>query len=265
MIPKTIHYCWFGKKEYPELFKICYESWKRYCPDYEIVEWNEENVDIKENCYIEEAYKNQKWAFVSDYVRLKVLYEFGGIYLDTDVELIKTLDPYLRYRSFWGIENNEKISTGTIGAEKKNPLIQQIMGYYKNKHFILEDGTVDCTTNVDIITGLLKETYKIYINNNIIKSADGLFVLFPSDYFCPKDNITGKIHKTDNTCAIHHFDGSWLDEAMSYRIELQQKFSRVVGKTMALILAALAAHIKYDGIKETVHFLYCKFYKKQNK
>lgn len=124
MIPKKIHYCWFGRNPLPELAVRCIESWKKYCPDYEIIEWNEDNYDINKISYVKEAYQARKWAFVTDYVRLDVVNQYGGIYLDTDVELLKSLDPLLKYKSFFGMEEGKFIATGLgFGAEKGTKIL----------------------------------------------------------------------------------------------------------------------------------------------
>ena len=152
MIPKIIHYCWFGGNPLPELAKKCITSWKIYCPDYEIKEWNESNFDL--NCcdYVREAYKSKKWAFVSDVARLHALVTEGGIYIDTDVEVIKSLDTLLQYSAVSGFESITSISTGLMACEKDDPMFKEFLDGYKTAHFILPDGTLDKTTNVVRIT-----------------------------------------------------------------------------------------------------------------
>ena len=140
-IPKVIHYCWFGGNEMPAAYKKYMESWKRYCPDYEIKLWNEQNFDFSDNLYARQAYEQKKWAFVSDYARLKIIYEFGGIYLDTDVEIIRPLDDLLELKGFLGFQDNKEIATGLgFGAEKGNPVIKAMLADYADAAFILPDG-----------------------------------------------------------------------------------------------------------------------------
>jgi len=206
MIPKVIHFIWFGRNPLPELVGHCLESWKKYCPDYEIIEWNEDNFDICSCEYVKEAYEAKKWAFVSDYARLKVLCEYGGIYMDTDVELVASLDTYLSEKAFSGFEGITSIQTGIMGAEKNHPLFKQLLDYYTNKHFVQKDGTYDQTTNVTIITEIMLQ-YGIVLNNTKQIICDMTF--FPRDHFCPKDASTGITELTKNTVCIHHFDGSW--------------------------------------------------------
>lgn len=209
-IPRKIHYCWFGGNPLPETAKKYIASWKKFCPDYEIIEWNEKNFDI--NCcpYVKEAYQAKKWAFVTDYVRLFVLYTYGGIYMDTDVEVIGNLDIFLNNSSFSGFENDEQIPTGIIAAEKGNLWIKRLLYYYQERHFILKDGYLDLTTNVNTITKITKANYPIKLNNTYQMLGDVTF--YPKEYFCPKDFETQKIYLTNKSVTIHHFNGSWISE-----------------------------------------------------
>ena len=154
MIPKTIHYCWFGGNPLPDLAIKCIKSWKKYCPDYEIIEWNEKNFDLQYNTYVREAYEAKKWAFVSDVARLFALVNYGGIYMDTDVEVIKSLDDLLLYQSVSGFESETQIPTGLMACEKGNRMFQEFLNDYEGKHFIRDDGSLDLTTNVTYITNI---------------------------------------------------------------------------------------------------------------
>ena len=147
-IPRTIHYCWFGRNPLPKLAQKCIKSWKKYCPDYEIIQWNEDNYDLSAApLYVRQAYEAKKWAFVTDYVRLQVVYEHGGIYLDTDVELIKKLDPLLQYDAYFGFEDGKHIATGLgFGAVKGAPILRELMEDYHDIPFILPDGGYDTKT-----------------------------------------------------------------------------------------------------------------------
>lgn len=208
MIPRKIHYCWFGGKELPEDVKSYIETWKKYCPDYEIIEWNENNFDVTQNQYCKEAYEAKKWAFVSDYARLKVLYDFGGIYMDTDVEVVRPLDDLLQYNWFSGFESEDRIPTGTMGAGWNSTVIKIFLDNYNERHFIKDDGSFDLTTNVEVMTKLLKEKYKVQLNNTR-QIFDNNSLLLPFDYLCAKSFFTGEISKTENTYTIHHFKGTW--------------------------------------------------------
>lgn len=191
----------------PDLGKKCIESWKKFCPDYEIKEWNEDNFDINSNQYVKEAYEAKKWAFVADYVRLWALVNNGGVYMDTDVEVINSIDVFLNEKAFSGFEKKDSIPTGIMACEKDFLLFKELLNEYENRAFIKDDGTYDLTTNVIAITNYCIN-YGLILNNE--KQTINGFTLYPNDYFCPKNYETGKIKCTSNTYTIHHFSGSWL-------------------------------------------------------
>ncbi|EIA2884059.1 glycosyl transferase, partial [Escherichia coli] len=147
MIPKKIHYCWFGRGPMPELALKCLNSWKVNLPDYELIVWNEDSFDITTNQYVKEAYESRKFAFVTDYVRLYALYHYGGIYMDTDVEVLKPLDNFLNHKAFTGCEDDMMCVTGTMGAEKEHSWIGDLLSGYENRKFLLPDGSFDKTPN----------------------------------------------------------------------------------------------------------------------
>lgn len=210
MIPKTIHYIWFGGNELPDDAMNCIESWREHCPDFSICRWDETNFDITSNRYVKEAYESKKWAFVSDYVRLWVLVKHGGIYMDTDVEVLKPLDFVLSNKGFSGFESNSSVPTGIMGCEKGFPLFAEMLEDYNDRTFIKPDGSFDETTNVVTITNILKNK-GLKLNNQFQIVSD--FTLYPSDWFCPKSHDTGIVNLTENTYTIHHFKGSWLDRS----------------------------------------------------
>lgn len=207
MIPKIIHYCWFGRGAMPKLAHKCIKSWKKHLPDYEIKEWNEDNFDVNIIPYTEEAYKSKKYAFVSDYARFKILYEEGGIYVDTDVEVLKNLDKFLNNETFTGFECNERVAPGLIlGSERESVFMKKMFESYNKSHFIKNDGTLNTETVVQRITEILvKSGLKL---NGEYQKISGLSV-YPTDYFSPKSYATGKIHLSSNTYSIHHFAASW--------------------------------------------------------
>lgn len=217
MIPKIIHYCWFGGNSLPESAKKCIESWRKYLPDYEIKEWNESNFDVNIIPYTAEAYKAKKYAFVSDYARFWILYKYGGLYFDTDVEVIKNMDDIIAKGPFMGCENeaqfgvmpkNLGVNPGLgLGGEAGLGLYCEILTLYDNKHYFLPDGTYSRETVVTITTGLLCE--KGLKCTNDMQIVDGVWI-YPKEYFCPKDYQSGKLHITQNSCSIHHYTATWI-------------------------------------------------------
>lgn len=206
-IPRKIHYCWFGNKDIPDELKRYMESWYEFCPDYEIIRWSEANVDFDKYPYTAQAYKHCRWGFIPDVVRLDVLYNYGGIYLDTDVELIKPLDNLLELKGFcatekWGIVN----IGGGCGVIKHHPMIGEMLDYRKGVMFEREDGTLNLGSSGSYETKPLLDHG--FIPNNTLQVINGLTVL-TSDFFHPFDYMTRETCITDNTYAIHHFYGSW--------------------------------------------------------
>ena len=184
-IPKIIHYCWFGGGPISEADRKCMESWKKYCPDYKIIEWNEQNFEISANRYAQQAYEAKKYAFVSDYARLAVVYEYGGIYLDTDVELVRPLDELLELPGFMGFQNNNEVATGLgFGACKGNPVVQALLRDYDALDFIKADGSVDLTPCPERNTKVL-QTLGVRVDGTRQSIAE--MEIFPAEYFCPME------------------------------------------------------------------------------
>lgn len=220
MIPKVIHYCWFGGKPLPNDAKNCIASWRKHLPDYEIKEWNESNFNL--NCcdYVKEAYEAKKWAFVSDYARLWIIYTYGGLYFDTDVEVINSLDSIISEGPFMGCELNfdqsfagcdrqvEVVNPGLgIGAEAGLPFYRELLDVYESQHFSDDNGQLNLETIVTKTTGLLrKHGFK---GNKCIEHVADLNV-YPHEYFCPVNYHTGDINITTHTVSIHHYNESWL-------------------------------------------------------
>ncbi len=207
MIPKIIHFCWFGGKPKPSLANKCIKSWKKHCPEYEYKEWNESTFDLDMFPYVREAYEARKFAFVTDVVRLYALYHEGGIYMDTDVELLKPLDDYLHHHAFSGFETNTQVPTGIMASEKGGKWAKENLEYYNNRHFLLPDGTPDTTTNVQIITQYMLR-HGLHLDNSY-QDIEGFFTMYPTEYFCPKHPGTHILTLTANTVCIHHFNMSW--------------------------------------------------------
>ncbi|HFI0078726.1 glycosyltransferase family 32 protein [Streptococcus suis] len=215
MISKKIHYCWFGGNPLPETVQRCIDSWKKFCPDYEIIEWNESNYDVHKIPFISEAYNAKKYAFVSDYARLDIVYNEGGIYLDTDVELIRPIDVLLLHSGFMGTELLGRVNTGVgFGAVKHHQFIKENMEIYEK----LEFDTKYMVTCVEITTSLL-EKYGL-ASKNIVQNIAGL-TIYPTEYFCPYNMETGKTTITDNTYSIHHYDATWYGDGIKATVKKQ--------------------------------------------
>ena len=226
MIPKIIHYCWFGRGEKPELAKKCIASWRKSCPDFEIREWNEGNCDYLSIPFMAEAYAAKKYAFVSDVMRLIVLEQYGGVYFDTDVEVLRDISPLLDDEGFIGFENDQFVNSGQVMAAKAHhPVIQAMIEEYKKLHFTNTDGTatpVGCPRlNTDVM-----ERFGL-IRNGREQVVAGIHV-YPADYFNPVDSTTGKLTKTENTYSIHWYSMSWLPK----RVQMKAKLGRILRRVL---------------------------------
>lgn len=238
MIPKIIHYCWFGGNPLPESAKKCIASWRKFLPDYEIKEWNESNFDVNIIPYTAEAYKAKKYAFVSDYARFYILYKYGGLYFDTDVEVIRNMDDIISRGPFMGCEGEAKQSVNgtrdkatTLGVAPGlglgvNPglgLYKEILDSYTHRHLFSWLGKIGVTV-VTITTEIIKR-HKLEYDSNGIAHCEGIFI-YPPEYFCPKNYKTGELHITDNTRTIHHYSATWskntrtISEKIRNRLEL---------------------------------------------
>lgn len=219
MIPRIIHYCWFGQHPLGKRERKCIESWQRVCPSYEVVLWNETNSPVKYNDYVKQAYEMKKWAFVSDYVRLKVLSEYGGIYLDTDVELLKPLDVFTGQMGFMGFESREYISTCVIGCVSGHPFFSWAAKQYDTRSFCTANGGYDSTTNTTWLTDILLQ--RGLRQDGALQSVSDI-TIYPADVFCPQDLQTGKLHLTEHSAAIHHFVGSWMTPRQKFHTKVAQ-------------------------------------------
>lgn len=240
MIPKVIHYCWFGYNPYPEIVTKCIESWRKMCPDYEIKCWNEDNFDYKSCEYAREAYDAKKWAFVSDYARLKILAEYGGIYVDTDVELLKSLNDLLENHAFMGFEHGLGINSGLIaGAEKNQQIICELKKQYEKMNFINQDGSLNMTSCVEYTTNfLMKKGLK---RKNVKQIIEGV-TIFPTEYFCPKNQFTEKVDIAENTYSIHRYLGTWANDTVKYG----QLLKRNLRKKYGIFIGTIFYSIKYS-------------------
>lgn len=227
MIPKIIHYCWFGGKPKPQKVLEYIETWKKFLPDFEIKEWNESNFDISQCQFVKEAYESKKYAFVADYTRLYVLYKYGGIYFDTDVEVLKSFVNFENFDMFMGLEMDGQVGTSVIGAKPSHKLIKEFLDYYKSKAFINKDGSLDRTPNTVIISQILKE-HNIGLENRCVV-IDNIGI-FSKDYFSPVNIFTGKLKITDNTHSIHHFSGSWQTPKEKFIVFIKTFIRRIIKK-----------------------------------
>lgn len=228
-IPHVIHYCWFGGKPKPESVLRCIESWKKFCPGFEIKEWNETNYDVHKHPYMEKAYNEKRWAFVPDYARLDIMYQYGGIYLDTDVEVIRDLSPLCSCKAFKGFENAEKVNDGQgFGCIPGLPIFKEMIACYDgDEPYDIIDGNQEYIESPRLCTKvLLRHGLKQDGSKQVVGDID----IFPVDYFCPKDFSTGRIKITENTYSIHHFDGSWHGKNAGFYLKIMQILNRIFGQ-----------------------------------
>lgn len=242
MIPKVIHYCWFGRGQMPKLALKCIESWKKYCPDYEIKEWNEDNFDLDMYPYVREAYDTRKFAFVTDVVRLYALYHEGGIYMDTDVEVIKPLDSLLAYDAVSGFESPTQIQTGLMASRDGHPLFKELLDEYNGIHFVRPDGTLDITTNVIRISNTCRE-YGLRLDNTL-QTVRG-FTLLPKDFLCPIEHEGHRLVLTPNTLCIHHFAGSWVTGKALWK----KRVARLLGSNLTLLIIKIKRWFRINSNK----------------
>ena len=227
-IPKTIHYCWFGGKPLPDSVKKCIENWKKVCPDYEIVRWDESNYDYHQHPFTKEAYEAKKWAFVSDVARLDIVYNHGGIYLDTDVELLRSLDPFLENQAFMGFEQGRKVATGLgFGAEKGNPVIKANLDAYNEISFTAEDGNIDEIACPIITTSVLEQIG--LERKDMFQQLEGI-AIYPTSVFCPMLYSDGTADVKEDTVSIHRYAASWTTEEekqkMQKRVDIYTKYGK---------------------------------------
>ena len=242
MIPKIIHYCWFGGKPLPKSAEKCIASWKKYLPDYEIKRWDESNFDVNAIPYTREAYAACKFAFVSDYARFWILYHYGGVYFDKDVEVIRPIDDIINRGGFLGVESNRNgiytVNPGLgFAATQGTAVIGEMVNLYSTFHFINTDGASDLKNIVEITTDYLSS--KGLQNTDEIQDCCG-FTIYPKDYFCPIDYDTRELKITENTRTIHHYAESWVPRSTRFKNAL----SRLCGKRFMSCLIRIKAFVK---------------------
>ena len=253
-IPKVIHYCWFGRNPLPPSVEACIQSWKQFCPDYEIIEWNEDNFDIGCCDYMREAYEAQKWAFVSDVARLLIVYRNGGIYLDTDVELIAPLEPIRAQNAFFfGIETNTGAKENTVlscvntgigfGASPMHPVVKALMAAFDGQHFQTEAG-FDLTP-CPIRNSRALEAFGFDGMDKMYSFLNG--TIYPSEYFCPLEFNSPIKHFSSNTVSIHHFDNSWHTPEERYYNKLFTRYNKYLPNYLSYQLATFRTAIRFQG------------------
>lgn len=229
MIPKIIHYCWFGRGEKPELAKKCIASWRRFCPDFEIREWNEDNCGDLAIPFMAEAYAAKKYAFVSDVMRLVVLEQYGGVYFDTDVEVLRDISPLLEDEGFIGFENDRFVNSGQVlAAIPHHPVIGAMIAEYKTLHFLNPDGSINAVGCPHLNSDVM-ERFGL-VRNGQEQLVAGIHV-YPEDYFNPMDSTTGKLTKTEHTYSVHWYSMSWMGKSTQIRV----KIGRVVRRAWKTI------------------------------
>ncbi len=252
MIPKIIHYCWFGKGELPEKAKKCIASWKQFCPDYELIQWSEDNYEIPDIPFLKKAYEDRKWSFVTDYIRLDVVYRMGGVYFDTDVELLKPLDNLLSYRAYFGFEEVNTVNTGLgFGAEKNCDILREMMGCYYSLPACQSDEEYIQYTCPIVQTPILKKRGLILDG---ITQMLGDVKIFSPEYLNPRDYLTGQLRKTENSISVHWYDASWQSLADQKVSELRHKLTPLFGVKNAWRIAVLIQYTRYKGLKETLRY-----------
>ena len=242
MIPKIIHYCWFGRNPLPQLALDCIASWKKYLPDYEIKEWNEDNFNVNIIPYTAEAYKQKRYAFVSDYARFWILEKYGGLYFDTDVEVIRPMDDIIANGPFMGAEDNGRtwnkaynIAVGLgLGAEPHCIFIQEMMKLYDGLHF---DYNPDIKKMMNIVTYTTQKLTALDMQNRCEIQKVGDFTIYPHDFFNPINTVTGRLHITENTRSIHHYAGSWVKKN-----SFKTRVRNLLPEWMLLLISNLKNH-----------------------
>ena len=226
MIPKTIHYCWFGRGKKPKLAQKSISSWKKFCQGFEIVEWNEDNFDVAQNQYLKNCYERKAWAFLSDYARLLVLEKHGGIYLDTDVEIVRPIDDLLEFDAFFGFETNERVNTGQgFGAIPNHPAVKAMTKIYQGLFPDANGNFLDVSCPGLNTQALLPYGLRLDGSRQTVLGAE----ILPSDFFCPYDDQTGKLNVTDNTYGIHWYGKSWFRKRDVLRNKLTRPLHRLFG------------------------------------
>lgn len=228
MIPKKIHYCWLSNDPMPTKIKKCIESWKKFLPDYELILWDFNRFPKGKSKWVDQAFEAHKYAFAADYIRAYALSTDGGIYLDSDVEVLKSFDSLLTTPYFIGREIESPIEAAVMGSTKGHRLFSLLLDYYDSREFIDSNGEMSLTPMPYVMENIIKTYFTLHdvkSPNEITISDNNIFIL-PADYFSPKSYLDGKITLTDNTYSIHHFEASWLTK----KDKFINRLTRLLGK-----------------------------------
>lgn len=246
MIPKIIHLCWFSGDKYPPLINYCIKSWKKFLPDYKIKVWNYDSFPPEKSIWVRQALENKKYAFAADYIRAYALYTEGGIYLDSDVEVIKDFGPLLDRKYFIGSEAHNLVEAAVMGAEKGFPLFKKLLDYYDSREFVKADGCLDMLPMPKIIEKIINTDYKVKKIDKISDQdpTDGLLEIFPSSFFSPKAYLTGELNVTEETFCIHHFDGGWLNRWEKAYRWVKNHFGAIIADSISRLVKSLVRYHK---------------------
>ena len=246
MIPKILHYCWFGGGELPALESSCVETWHKVMSGYEIRRWDETNFDIRRCDFACEAYDQGMYAFVSDYARYVILHEQGGVFLDTDVKALRPYDSLLGNRAFCGyMQNNKYVNPGLIlGSERGFPFFDEVIERYESLNFNQSDNRVNPLTSPRLLTGLLTEEHGLRCDG-AYQDLDCGLTIYPAEYFDPLDSHSGAMNVTDNTFSVHLYSGTWLSPAKKYRIEKRKQLEPKVGPNLSWFISSGLSVLKY--------------------
>ncbi len=231
MIPKLIHYCWFGNSPLSSSTVKCIESWKKHLPDYEIKKWDESNFDIEKCQYVKEAYLAKKWAFVADYFRVWVLYNYGGIYFDSDVEVTKSFDEFLSFELFTGYETDETLEPAVMGSVAEHTVFKELLEYFESNSFYC-NGKEDLLPLPYKFTKPFIKNYGLMLDNKKVLLDDDKIAIYPMDWFSPMDYETKQLTVTDNTHAIHRYSASWVGKKR-FKVKIYVLLAKLFGKKFA--------------------------------
>ena len=249
MIPRKIHYFWIGGNPKPDSVLYCIDSWKKFCPDYEIIEWNETNYDFTKNEYMRQAYEAKKWGFVPDYARLDVIYQNGGLYFDTDVELIKNPNHLLNNKAFFGFDRASDVTRNNVncgegfGAEPLHPILRKMMSVYDSMCFIQSDGVPDLTPSPYYTTLCLQENG--LRNENVDQKLNNDVMIYASDVLCPKSYCASELHLTERTVSIHHFDATWLTDDLKRKHDRSVRINEIFGDKLGFQIGRFISDTEY--------------------